>query len=387
MLEPTDFIGYPVGGQTSFAMQMMDAFGDRLALVGLSCDDTPVGKWVDKDFNGINYKFLAVGTVNSTAKKPLIPLRIVRFLQFLRHHKAIMSLGIRNVFTQAPEALLAIFFWEWKSICFYFAAIENILRMPRYRWAKYFASLYESLLCKALRRVEVILAAADEREIYEFVTRTREAIPTSRIIKFPTRVDTKIFHPYPKDKARELLKLSPDATIVISCARINRRKGWDLVLDAFQIYNEQCPTSQLVFVGDGEDRPVLEEAILKRNLTRCVSITGFQTPSIIALYNSACDMFLNGSHFEGWPIAQLEAIACGATVVSTDVSGTRDLIICGKNGFVVQGRDPRFFAKAMLDATQLTNPSCISVEIADRYAVSGLARDLGKLWTPLVSHM
>jgi glycosyltransferase involved in cell wall biosynthesis len=362
---------------------MMDAFGDSLALVGLGSEGDLVGKWIDKDFNGIKYKFFSIATSTLDAKKPFIPLRIVRYLQFRRHRKAIMSIGIGNVFTQAPEVLLAIQSWKCQSICFYFAAIANILQMPRYRWARRFASQYETLLCKALRKVDVILAAADKREIDEFVTRTHGVISTSRIISFPTRVDTEIFHPHPKEKARKYLNLPLDATIFVSCARINRRKGWNLILDAFQFFKETHPNSQLVYVGDGEDRQALENAILQRGLAKCVSITGFQAPATIAQYDSAGDIFLNGSYFEGWPIAQLEAIACGAIVVSTDVSGARELIIDGENGYVVKSRDPRLFAEAMADANGLPNPNRISLEIASRYTVFSLARDLRTLWPSL----
>lgn len=48
LIEGCDFVDYPTGGQLSFARQMMRTFGNRLALVGISTDDTPVGVWLKK---------------------------------------------------------------------------------------------------------------------------------------------------------------------------------------------------------------------------------------------------------------------------------------------------------------------------------------------------
>ncbi len=385
MLEPTDFVGFPVGGQTSFCRQMMSAFGDRLGLVGFSTGDEPVGRWIEREIDGVCYAFFSVARVRPSARKPLIPLRITSYLQFRRHRRGILSLGVHNAFTQAPETLLATARWKWKSYCFAFPGIQNILNMSRYQWARPLAVAYEKHLARVLRKVDLILAAADAQEIEAFSQRVSNIIPASRILSFPTRVDTALFHPAPRSSVRSQLQLPDDVPVIVSCARISRRKGWDLVLAAFGLFVRSHPGARLIFIGDGEDRAPLEAAIHEADLTRNVSLIGFQPPGTIALYNAACNVFVNGSHFEGWPVAQLEAIACGAPLVSTDVSGARDLIRNGENGYLVKDRSPETFCDAITSALSLPDARAVSTRIAQDYAVSNLASSLGSLWPPVAA--
>jgi glycosyltransferase involved in cell wall biosynthesis len=79
----------------------------------------------------------------------------------------------------------------------------------------------------------------------------------------------------------------------------------------------------------------------------------------------------------------LEALACGKPIVSTDVSGARDMIVEGANGFVVDGCDPKRFAETMVRALSLREHEQTSLRIAERYAPTKLAKDLGILWSPL----
>ncbi len=60
LIEVCNFTDYPIGGYLSFAKQMITAFGNQLALVGLEDDETPIGKWTKKNINGIVYDCFAV---------------------------------------------------------------------------------------------------------------------------------------------------------------------------------------------------------------------------------------------------------------------------------------------------------------------------------------
>ena len=383
LMEPTDFVAFPVGGQTSFCRQMMSAFGNRLALVGFSTDDTPVGRWQQKTFDGISYQFFSVKRVTPQARKPLVPLRITSYRAFRRYRRQILSLGVRNAFTQAPETLLATYHENWNSYCYASPGIQNALDMSRYPWARLIATTYERRFARALSTVQLILAAADQKEIDGFVERTKNIVPASRISTFPTRVDTDFFHPDASSRVRRQLGIPADIPLIVSCARLSRRKGWDLVLAAFVLFQKTHPTARLVYLGDGEDRLNLTTAIQNAGLQDHVTLAGFQPPSAITQYNAACDVFVNGSYYEGWPVAQLEALACGAALVSTDVSGARDLIRNGANGFLLPDRNPQTMANALADALTLPDRVAVSRSIADRYAVKNLAEELGALWPPL----
>jgi glycosyltransferase involved in cell wall biosynthesis len=383
LIEPCDFEGFPIGGQLSFAKQMMTAFGNRLALAGISTDGAPVGQWIKKQFEGSDYQFFAFGRRKASSSKPLVPARVMAYLDITRHRKAIMSLGIRYAFTQSPETLMAIYSWPWESICYMSPGDANPLKMARYRWARLFTRLYDLKLFSALRNVDVILACADRQAIEDFARRSKGLLQPERITQFPTRVDTTIFKPMPLQQMRHKLGLDGSGPLVVTCGRINKVKGWDLLIHAFYNFLHMYPRARLVFVGDGEDRQVLEQTIHEQGLAGSVLIVGFQPPSKVAEYLNAADVVVVGSYKEGWSIAMLEAFACGRVAVSTDVSGARDMITQGRNGFVISNRDAKCFASAMGHALAIESPNPMSLRIAEKYSLTNLRRDLYRVWKPL----
>jgi len=78
-----------------------------------------------------------------------------------------------------------------------------------------------------------------------------------------------------------------------------------------------------------------------------------------------------------------EMIACGKALVSTNVSGATAMIREGLNGFILKERDPDLYANAVLKAMALPDAGKHSMEIAEKYTLQYLARDIGALWQPL----
>jgi glycosyltransferase involved in cell wall biosynthesis len=383
IIENCNFTDYPTGGQLSFARQMMYAFGNRLALVGLTTDNTPIGTWVEKEIDGIRFLFFSVGRRQGSARKPIIPERLSMFIDLMRYRKKILSSGINNVFTQAPEILMVVSRWRMKSICYDFPGIENPLVMPRYTWGKRLANLYDRELFKALKKVDVILACADETSIQDLTRRSKGLLQRDRIVHFPTRVDTSVFRATEKHIAREALNLPPDRLIIMSCGRISHVKGWDLLLDSFSMLFNKFPQAIFIFVGDGEERNLLNAHATALGLDGKVIITGFQKPEMVASYINAADLIVVGSHKEGWSIAMLEALACGKNVVSTNISGASVMISEGINGFIVRSRNPKMFATAIENALSLPDPNETSIAVSEKYALKHLQKDIAKLWEPL----
>jgi glycosyltransferase involved in cell wall biosynthesis len=381
-IEPCNFTDFPVGGQLTFARQMIRAFGARLALVGVSTDDTPVGRWVKRAFDGTVCDFLSVGRWNASARKPLIPRRAQAYCDIVRHRRQILSAGIRSVLISAPEALLASYRWGWGDLCFLFAGVASPLCMSRYCWAQPLVGVFDAYLLAALRAAGLLLAAADEPAIRQFAARTRGRIAPERIISFPTRVDTDVFYPADPSVARKALGMPPDAPVFATVGRLNWRKGWDLLLEAFRLFAHERAEAHLYFVGDGEDRPQIERKITARGLAGRVHITGYLEPPGVAAHLNAADVFLLGSHFEGWPTVMVEALATGKPVVSTSVSAATTLIENGVNGYIVGSRQAPLFRDAMVKALALDARAC-SLRKSRPYALTTLAEDLGRWWTPL----
>jgi len=383
LIDPCNFQDYPTGGQLSFAKQLMKAYGGRLALVGISTDGTPVGRWVEKEFNRMKFLYFSVGRLRPYARRPFIPGRLSVLIRMWRYRHAIYRLGVHQVFTQSPETMLALSGLPWRSICYCFAGAESPLHRPRYPWARLLAPMFEKWWWKALSRADVLLASADQPAIDAFLRTRRTEQNRPEIIPFPTRVDESIFYPAEQASARSALRIPPDRILVACVGRINVVKGWDLILDAFKLFRREHPDAMMCFVGDGEDRPAMLRRAVEIGLSEAVSVTGFLRPQAVATYLNAADLVVFGSHHEGWSVAMLEAIACGKPLVSTAVSGSRDMIAQGQNGFIVGQRSPAVFAQAMGDALKLEAAAQVSVVTAGRYGLGSLGHELGRVWSPL----
>lgn len=99
------------------------------------------------------------------------------------------------------------------------------------------------------------------------------------------------------------------------------------------------------FAGDGEYLPALKEAILQAGLQNKVCCLGSIPREDISSFWQRHDIYLSCSEWEGHSISQTEAMSNGAVPIVTDVSGARDDVNDGENGFVVEVGDIESMAR------------------------------------------
>ena len=382
LIEGSDYETFPVGGQLTMVRCLMKLYGPRLALVGMSKGDEPIGQWIEKSIDGIPYWFLSVCRRQPAAAKPLVPVRVTFFRALRRFRRQILEKGCRNVFVQGQEVLLAVADWEWDSLCFDFPGVENPLSLSRYWYGQHLAALYEKRLFAALDHCDVVFATADKAAIARMIARSQGRLSPDRVIQLPTSVNTDLFHPVDMAAMRRELGIPIDGTVFVNAGRIGRFKGWELLIDSFAQFESKHPGSHLIFAGDGEDREVLLQHAKLRNVAASVRITGFLPQSRVADYLNAASLVLFGSFAEGWCTAMVEALACGKPLVSTAVSGTDELIQPGGNGFVVTDRDPLQYCSAMEQALVLPNARQISLAIAGQFDLPHMRERLARYWPP-----
>lgn len=387
LLTEGDPWGTPTGGQRTFAKHLLTAFGARLA-ASSHCDDEtlPVGKWIQRPYANTPVWFLNRGSIKGRKDKmPLVPARISAYFKARQFMPQIRQKAFSGLFVDTPEMLFAASPYKWPSVCYRFAGVNNPVANSRYPWARTLGGYFEKYQIATLNRMkpDVIIAAADFAAIEEFHSRTGNMLDRSRFHQFPTRVDTDLFRPINIQEERSILGISFDAKVFVATGRLCWIKGWDLLLEAFIHIKQKYPNAILIFVGDGEDHAKVEARAMALGVYENVRITGFLPQSDVVRYMDAADVCLVGSYREGWSLAMCEMIACGKAVVSTDVSGARDMVKDGKNGYVVSNRDPKVYADAVLNAMKLERAREHSLRIAERYAVKNLAKELGALWKPL----
>lgn len=170
----------------------------------------------------------------------------------------------------------------------------------------------------------------------------------SNIVIIPSGVDLTRFDPEQPEVKRNAALLRNeldmgDSVVVGYVGRLIAAKGLTYLISAVRQVQKEYPNVVLLVVGDGPQRTDLE-MMAKNSKIRAI-FTGWQaeTPPFYALM----DIFVLPSFFEGLPNVMLEAMAMKKAVVATTIGGNVDLVINGKNGFLVPIRDDRRIAFAL----------------------------------------
>jgi len=110
----------------------------------------------------------------------------------------------------------------------------------------------------------------------------------------------------------------PNAHVCVALGRLSQEKGFDLLLEAWELAVKARPGTdwRLKIYGDGPDRKALEEQMEQRGLTQSIEFAGPTNRVPEALRSGS--LFLSTSRAEGFPMTLLEALACGLPCVAFD---------------------------------------------------------------------
>ena len=135
---------------------------------------------------------------------------------------------------------------------------------------------------------------------------------------------------------------------VLSVGAISDQKNYPLLIETARILQERAGEGAPVLriAGGGERLEDLRAQVRALNLERVVEFLGERrdVPDLMA----RSDLFLNTSHYEGFSVAILEAMAMALPVVATDVAGNRGLVRSAQNGLLCPPDKPETLAAAIL---------------------------------------
>ena len=136
---------------------------------------------------------------------------------------------------------------------------------------------------------------------------------------------------------------------VIAVGRLDYQKGFDRLIQAWSLVQADGRFAdwQLDIFGQGEWKDMLQQMIYEEGLQANAHINP-PTKDIASEYVRS-SLLVMSSHYEGFPMVIIEAMACGLPVVSFDYKcGPRDIIRHGENGLLVKDGDIRGLAEAMM---------------------------------------
>jgi len=200
-------------------------------------------------------------------------------------------------------------------------AFETPLRLALNRWTAWIPSY---LICnaEAVRRyvIDTLKVPADRAvTVYQGVN----------VEAYPFRRERRFAHP-----------------VLGTVGRLQSQKGYRYLIEAAVIVRRTHANARWIWIGDGPERPQVEELISMNGLDGVIELAGYSGDMAENL--TRFDYYVHPAIAEGMPYAVVEAMAAGLPVVATDVGGTRELVEHGVSGFVVPPSDPETLAANIL---------------------------------------
>lgn len=150
----------------------------------------------------------------------------------------------------------------------------------------------------------------------------------------------------PFDRASQIDFVKREPCIVMS-ARFARQKDHATLIRAVSVLRERglTPVAKLAGGGKKRDQDAAQKLVRDLGLTKQVQFLGHCSNMPDMLMGS--QVFVLSTHYEGMPLALVEAMAAGCAVVGSAVVGVKELIRDGRDGLLVPEGDPLALANVL----------------------------------------
>jgi len=185
----------------------------------------------------------------------------------------------------------------------------------------------------------------------------------------------------PYEKARLVSGLTENDKIILMVSRFSPQKDQDTLVRALALLPEQF---HVVFVGDGDRRKNVEHLTTSLHLSKRVHFLGNRedVPRIM----KTADVLVQSSHWEGFGLTVVEAMATGLPVIASDVSGVRE--IAQGYGIVFQPGNHVELAGVIAECLQREiNYDKITEmkKAAEKYSISNMVENYLQLYVDLAA--
>ena len=156
-----------------------------------------------------------------------------------------------------------------------------------------------------------------------------------------------------------------DIPVIVGMGRFSPQKGFEDLVDAFEIVRKHRKTRLVIFGKKDESSAyfqMIKNKVEKSVYKEDIALLGFVDNPF--KYLKKANLFVLSSKFEGLPGVLIQAMACGCPVVSTDCpSGPIEILDNGRYGSLVEVGDVNNLGRAMIDT--LENPKT-KIELKER---------------------
>ena len=192
-----------------------------------------------------------------------------------------------------------------------------------------------------------------------------------------------------KAALRAQLAIPPNAPVFLSVGKVEHRKGYDLLLQAFVDIQKQMPEATLVVVGpdnvESNSYYLSLQAFITKHQLHNIHFVGRQYN--VHEFTKASDYFLFCSRQEGFGTVMIEAMACGLPTIAMNIQGvTEDIVSDNRIGVINYSHDPAEFAQQALslikEAKQENIQSAVKT-LSEKFSISNIAKSYIHLYRQL----
>lgn len=150
---------------------------------------------------------------------------------------------------------------------------------------------------------------------------------------------------------RQRLGYSDADHVVGSIGRLDYQKDPQSFISIANRYAKAEVTSRFLWIGEGCDRPEVEQLIATFGLADCFTLLGYVDDA--EPYFAVFDTFVMTSRYEGLPVSVIKALSCGTPVVGFRVNGMNDLEDQFRSVRTVAPGDEAGFVRALAAARSM----------------------------------
>ncbi|WP_205502872.1 N-acetyl-alpha-D-glucosaminyl L-malate synthase BshA [Rufibacter psychrotolerans] len=203
---------------------------------------------------------------------------------------------------------------------------------------------YEPVVTFSINQSDAVTSVSEDlrKETYEYFPIEKE------IVVIPNFINLERFQKQRKDHFKSAIAPFGEKLLV----HTSNFRGVKRIGDVIKIFSkvrEKVP-SKLLLVGDGPERPKMEN--LCRKLGICQDVRFLGKLEAVEELLSVADVFLMPSEKESFGLAALEAMACEVPVISSNAGGLPELNVHGVTGFVSNVGDVKDMVKNTLFVLQ-----------------------------------
>lgn len=176
--------------------------------------------------------------------------------------------------------------------------------------------------------------------------------PHERCIAIPNGIELERF------QAADQIPWANRTASIIMASRFARQKDQGTLVKALHLLRQDGLQPTLAFAGLGKARLIkkIQHQVQEAGLQSQVQFLG----QVQGLHKALVQhqIFVLSTHYEGMPLALVEAMAAGCACIATDVVGVRGVIEDGVNGLLVPENDAQAMASALSRLIQHPNLAC-----------------------------